>query len=243
MNYRGYPDLRAGGLTKHDIPTSMELYAGSDPVTYDRGVVGSTALEQFRSLGRNASGLIVPWNPEARGSVGAAYAVGTLTYSGAGADSDTVTINGHVLTEKTTPAAAADFAVGADATHTAANLAAVINANVDLYGGTASAAAGVLTFTAKSPGTGGNAITTTESGTATAWGAATLASGTDVTASLPEAKLIGFAAEPAAAGQSVPYWSGGCFNYARMIWPINIVDLVQMQAACDGSKLAVGRIL
>lgn len=244
-SYQGYPGMLARGLDVSQFPPQMELYAGDTPVTTDRGQVGSTAIEQFRSLGRNAAGLIVPWNPEARGAVGAAYATGTLTFSAAPTAADTVTVNGHVITavaNTVVPISASQYRIGTDATSAAINFVALISANVDLYGVTASNAAGVVTLTSKLPGTAGNAIATVESGTNTAFGAATLAGGTDVTAALPESVLIGFAGQPAAASGWVPYWNGGCFNYKRMIWPVNIVDLAQMQAACDGKTLTVGRV-
>lgn len=244
--YQGYPPMLAGGVGTHDFPVQMELYAGDMPVFTAHGVAGATALEQFRSLGRDASGLIVPWDPEARGTVGNAFATGTLTFStGAPTAADTVTINGVAITAVANGATptAHQYRVGTDITTAGDNIAACINADPATFLVTASNAGGVVTLTANAAGTGANAITTTESGTHTAFGAGTLAGGSDITAALPQSKLIGFAAQPCPASGNVPYFAGGNYNYRRMIWPLSITTLLQMQAACDRSVLMVDKVL
>lgn len=116
-------------------------------------------------------------------------ATGTITFAGVGDANDTVTIGGQVYTLKASPTNPFDVDIGADATGTAANLAAAINAGAGegtAYGTgtvansdvTASAALGVVTITARVPGTGGNSITLTKSGTDITVSSATLASGT-----------------------------------------------------------------
>jgi len=103
-------------------------------------------------------------------------ATGTLTLSGTGTAADTVTINGHLITMVASGAAGQQINVGASATATAQNLKTYINAH-PATGVVATGSAAVLTLTALVGGVAGNAITTTEVGTATAFGAATLTGG------------------------------------------------------------------
>lgn len=110
-----------------------------------------------------------------------------------GADTQTVTIGGVTYTLNTSLTNTANHVlIGADATAMAANLAAAINAGAGsgtTYGTgtvanpsvTASANAGVLTVTAKTPGAAGNSIAVAETLTNSAWagGATALAGGSD----------------------------------------------------------------
>lgn len=116
-------------------------------------------------------------------------ATGTITFADVGDANDTVTIGGQVYTLKAVPTNPFDVDIGADVTGTAANLAAAINAGAGAgtaYGTgtvansdvTATSALGVVTITARVPGTGGNSITLTKSGTDITVSGATLASGT-----------------------------------------------------------------
>lgn len=140
-----------------------------------------------------------PENPVGyRGLVEAGFAVssgggvkasGTVTFSGPGADGDTVTIAGQQYELVTGPVAAPyEVLIGASGAATAANLLNAINAGAGsgvAYGtGTlqnpqvsASAAGSVLTISARASGTGGNAITLAENGANTAVSGATLAGG------------------------------------------------------------------
>lgn len=108
-----------------------------------------------------------------------------------GANTQTVTINGQVYTFNTALTDTANnVLIGADATAMGDNLAAAINAGAGAgttYGTgtvanaavTATAALGVVTVTAITPGTGGNAVTISETLTNSAWagGATTLSGG------------------------------------------------------------------
>lgn len=117
---------------------------------------------------------------------------GALTITAiTGANTQTVTIDGHVYTYNTSLTNTADnVLIGASATTMAANLASAINAGAGsgtTYGAgtvahttvTATSALGVLTVTAKTPGSAGNSIATTETLTNGSWGAVTLAAGAD----------------------------------------------------------------
>ena len=88
-------------------------------------------------------------------------ATGTASFSTIVQD-NTVTIGGVTFTARTTPSATnpLQFALGADDTAAAANLAAAVNAYAPTNAlVTATSAAGVVTFRAVTSGTGGNAIT------------------------------------------------------------------------------------
>ena len=114
--------------------------------------------------------------------------VGTLTITTA-ANNDTVTIGDVTYTFKTAlstnPTVPYEVLIGASATTAATNLVAAINGTDGSYGsGTvhhplvrATNASGVVTVTARNAGSAGDAIATTETGAAIAWGGATLASG------------------------------------------------------------------
>lgn len=215
------------------------------------------AILQFQPLSMDANGRIVPWDASEFG-----YASGTVTLTGQPADAETITINGVVLTFKTTAAAAADVQIGATFQDTAANLAAVINGTPDsvndftsmpVYGVeplagtgvTATVSGGVVTLHSVVPGTAGNAVTTTEAAANLTVGAATLAGGaaeSDVVAKRP----IGIAAQPVAAvtpGAMLPYWRDGVFNHAALVWPAAVATLAQRKRAFAGTPIGVGMIL
>jgi len=103
--------------------------------------------------------------------VGGTQATNTITFSSF-VDADTITINGVVLTGKTTVVAASQFVIGASDTITAANLVYYLNngkSSVSSTFGappakiwgvvTASSAAGVVTLTAQETGAIGNLYT------------------------------------------------------------------------------------
>jgi len=97
--------------------------------------------------------------------VNAAQASGTVTFSGVGAASDTILINGVTFTAVASGATGNQWNVGASAALSASALASAINASVSsLISGyvTASAASGVVTITAVRPGINGNCMTLAE---------------------------------------------------------------------------------
>jgi hypothetical protein len=118
-------------------------------------------------------------------------AIGTLTSSGNPAAADTVTINSKVYTFETSLTNVdGHVKVGATAADTLVNLMHAINlvggvAGTDYAAATTahptvaavSTTSTTLLVRAKTGGTAGNALTTTESSTALAWGGATLAGG------------------------------------------------------------------
>jgi len=116
-------------------------------------------------------------------------ATGTLAFSGTGTDGDTITIGDQTYVLRAAPSLPYDVDIGGSAAATAANLVAAINAGAGegtTYGtGTlahpdVSAALDTanVDVTALVEGTAGNSIATTENGSGTSWGGATLSGGT-----------------------------------------------------------------
>lgn len=128
----------------------------------------------------------------------AVAAVGTLTSDATNvSDGDTVTIDTIVYRFKTTPVAAYDVKIGADAATSLANLKKAINstgnAGTEYFAGTlqhptvigTTLTSTTLVVQAKVWGVNGNAIATTETSSHLSFGAATLASGAG-----PDATII-----------------------------------------------------
>lgn len=153
-----------------------------------------------------------------------AAATGTLTAAANASNNETVTIGGVVYTFKTSVAANGEVKVGADANASMLNLARAINNSGGTAGAgqdymvaaahtTVSAAASTNTVvvTARTTGTAGNAIATTDTGAQLSWGAATLASGSDGSALVGTADLLaaendsGWTLVPTASGTDVIY--------------------------------------
>jgi hypothetical protein len=116
-------------------------------------------------------------------------ATGTLTFTGQPANGDTVTINGKAYTFQTILTNVdGNVFIGANLAATITNLAAAIELGAGSGTGyaaattlhpdvAATAGATTLVVTAKVTGTGGNAITTTETSANASWGGATLSGG------------------------------------------------------------------
>lgn len=159
--------------------------------------------------------------------LGGVRAVGTLTFTNTGNDTETITIDGKVYTlQATLTDADGNVHIGASAAATALNLVNAINGHGGTPGTdyansmrahptvTAREGAGdTVVVTAKKHGTAGNAIQTTETSTHCSWGAATLASGADAdnlnaNGTEPEGRdAIGICLEAvttAAAGKKIP---------------------------------------
>lgn len=132
----------------------------------------------------------------------AARAAAVLTTTGNAVADETVTLGARVYTWKADPVAANQVKVGANASESLDNLVAAINGAAGagtLYGvGTAAHALGtaaktsasVVTFTARTKGTAGNALASTETMTNATFGGATLAGGTNPTAAESIAAIV-----------------------------------------------------
>jgi hypothetical protein len=191
----------ADATNKHTLanPSSRTLLeivssdAGSQSVDFElvtAAVDGVTVPPKTVTVAAGATVYVGPF-PKSFYNQGAVAADGTLTSDGtAPANADTVTIDGHVYTYKTTLTGIADeVLIGASAAAALTNLKAAINGSSgagSTYGtGTvahATVTASTLTSTtllvvAQAAGTAGNALATTETSAHLAWGAATLAGG------------------------------------------------------------------
>lgn len=228
-----YPDLLAGGITSEGTFTPTEIFAGESDVVTDRGVAGTT-IAILEIVARADDGTIVPWNP----LTGAATIAGT--FSGVGTADDTITINGTVFVLKASAASALQVTIGGTATATATNFAAKVNANPEC-GVRATSSGAVVTLYAIDPGTPGNDIAISESGSSFSFaGAATaLAGGGFETENRP----VGIAAQGATVGEGIPYFTGGVFNHAALTWPATIDDFNERRAAFDRTNIQISKLL
>lgn len=104
----------------------------------------------------------------ASGTTGAGVkASGTITFTGTGTNSDTLTINGVLITLVSGTPSGSQVKIGASAAATAANLQAFLNASVNtsILQADYSTAGAVVTVTFKTVGTSGNSFTLAESST------------------------------------------------------------------------------
>lgn len=107
---------------------------------------------------------------------GAVAATGTVTFTGAGTDGDTLTVGDYTFTLRTVPVDDYDVEIGLDETETAGNAAAVITASLQVD---AVAALGVITVTAQTPGTSGNTIVLETDSSVVTLSGSTLTGGSD----------------------------------------------------------------
>lgn len=105
------------------------------------------------------------------------HAVGYVTFVGQPLNNDTFTLNGEVITFKTTPTLTHDVQIGTTLTATAQNFAAHVNAYPSLYDVAATGVAAIITLRAIAAGTAGNSIGMVVSGTDPDVSGATLAGG------------------------------------------------------------------
>lgn len=215
------------------------LLAGNDPElkpAYPFPLPNSVSYAQFSVVGLNAAGKLVM----ATEGVNPAAATGTLTFSGVGTANDTITIGGVVYTLVAAADAPYEVTIGGSVTASAANLVAVINgtddnetpAHPDV---SATSAVGVVTVTARQIGTVGNSIATTEAGSGTAFGAATMSGGTDQGG----VRAIGVLAHAATLGASGTanghVWYSGAFNQDALVWDASFDTDAKKEAAFRGA--------
>lgn len=107
-------------------------------------------------------------------------ASGTVTFSGNPSNNDTLTLNGVVITFKSSSPTGNQVLIGSTKEATAANLQLFLNqtTNASLTGANYSTAANILTIQYKTVGTGGNAYTLAESSSGITVSASTLTGGT-----------------------------------------------------------------
>jgi hypothetical protein len=167
--------------------------AGSQHVDFSlvtQTVDGVTVPPKTVTIAAGATVLVGPW-PANLYNQAAVAAEGTITSDGtAPADGDTVVIAGQTYTFKTTLTPTANqVLIGASAATALTHLAEAINAGAnggtDYASGTVAnayvtagtATSTTLTVTAKTAGTGGNSLATTETSAHLSWAGATLSGG------------------------------------------------------------------
>lgn len=238
-----------------DTITSAEvtLITGNEPavMTEDVLVAVSQTLEALTPVGFDDSGALAPATV---GGAAGVQASGVLTFSGTGTDADTVTIGTRTYTLKTAAASADQVKIGATAAETAANLTAAINGGAGsgtLYGtGTvphavvnARVTGAVVTVTAKAAGTAANSLGTTEAGTGTSFGAATLANGTAGTGVRAVGITVFKTVATASPVLGVALYRAGCFNPRALNWPSSFMNDDMKMNAFRGAPTPTNIIL
>jgi hypothetical protein len=237
-----YPNLLASGITDEGRFDPFDLFSGSGPHnTTQYQAADGQAIRQFEVCTLSAGGRLVPLAQSGD------YATGTITVGGQPADGETTSINGSAIAFVDADPAAGECLIGADTTETATNLRAVINADPDTYGVTASGSGTTVTLTANTIGTAGNAITLAEAVTDADFtvSGATL-SGANAAEDVPSGNAIAIAAQPvdaATPGNWVPVFISGGFNHEALLWPAGMGTLAQRRAAFTGSPIYVQQLL
>ena len=224
-----YVDPGRASFEVMDTYLQSFLLAGQDPVlkpAFGFPLANNTSFLQFSVVGLDNNGRLTL----ATLGTGEAAATGTLTFSGVGTATETVTIGGVVYTLRAAPTTiAGEVRIGASATETASNLAAAINAGAGAgtaYGSltpqhplvSAVAAAGVITLTSRQLGIVGNQVATTETSAVAAFGAATLIGGLDRSGVRPIGVLAQAAALGSTGAMNGQVWYSGCFNMGALVW-------------------------
>jgi hypothetical protein len=228
-----YPPYANAGMASFetgDNYLSKELFSGSTPlpVTENFSVASGDTFPAFSVCGLNAAGNLAMATSADDYTDGVA-ATGALTFSGAGTANDTVTIGARTYTLVAAPGAANEVLIGGSAAATAANLIAAINdtgvegtaygtgttENTDVVARADSTT--VVGLVARTAGTAGNAIATTESGTGTSFGAATLTGGR-AQVGVRAITILTAPVLDVGAVQSVAGFRAGCFNPAALNW-------------------------
>jgi hypothetical protein len=228
-----YPNLLAAGVTDEGTFTPFELFAGESTIVTSQGTVGTTSVPQFVPVVRNTDGTISAWSDT--------YASMTGTFSGAGTANDTITLHGVVFTLVAAATTSHQVTIGGTAAETAANFAAKADA---VSGETlmhAAAVGPVVTLSALTAGTAGNALAIAESGTSFSFtGAATTLAGGAVGAA---GVAIGISAQAGIVGGHIPYFTGGSFNWKAITWPASITTLEQARAVFDRTPIYIDKLL
>lgn len=229
-----------------DSYVSVDLFNAAipHPVSEDFAYGENTELSAYSVVGLTAAGNLAL---AIQGDAAAVAASGALTFSGTGTAADTITIGARVYTLAAAAGAANTVKIGATAAETAANLIAAINGAAGAgvtYGAGTVAHADVLAranadtivgLVAKVPGVAGNAIATTEAGTGTAFGAATLTGGLAPAGIDPIGVLITAISSGAGESGRAPVWRAGNFNPDALVWHGSFDTDAKKAAAFRGS--------
>lgn len=191
------------------------------------------------------------------GASSAVVATGQLTFSGTGTANDTVTIGSTTYTLKASVTTTAnEVKIGGTSAETAANLIAAINGGAgagSVYGSdtvahpdvTARADTSLIVgLAANVPGAAGNSIATTESGSNTSFGAATLTGGRD-SAGIRAVGLTVIAVTTPGSGakKGAPIYRGGCFNPNLINWPASYDTTAEKMRAFHGAQTPTNIVL
>lgn len=233
-----YADPGRASFEVMDTYLQNFLLAGNHPElkpAYSFPLPNDVSYAQFSVVGLSAGKLVL-----ATEGLDMAAATGTLTFSGVGTANDTITIGGVVYTLVAAAAAPYEVTIGGTVTASAANIVAVINgtdpnetpAHPDV---SATSAVGVVTLTARQAGVVGNSIATTESGSGTAFAAATM-SGGRAQGGVQAIGVLAHAASLGASGTGNGHvWYSGAFNMDALVWDASFDTDAKKEAAFRGA--------
>lgn len=242
-----YADPGVASFEQMDTYTQGFLLAGNHPElapAFGFPLANSSEFPQFAVLGLDPDGKLA-WATE--GSDDGVKATGALTLSGAGSADETITIGDRTYTLVAADPVEDEILIGGSTAATAANIIAAINGGEGAgttYGADTvphqevSARANsstVIGIVAHDAGVAGNAIATTETGAAMAFGAATLAGGLD-TGGVKARFVLAHAASLGASGSgNGQCFYQGCFNVAALVWHESFTTDAQKKAAFLGA--------
>lgn len=242
-----YADPGRASFETLDTHLQAFLLAGNHPQlapAYGYPLRNNANFAQYSVVGLDDDGYIAM---ATEGNASGVKATGALTFSGTGTAADTITIGSRVYTLVAADPAEDEVLIGGTAAATAANLLAAINGadgagttygegTVPHQDVTARANSSVIVgLVAHDAGVAGNAIATTETGTGTSFGAATLTGGLDdggVKASFVLAHAASLGASGTGNGQC---WYQGNFNSDALVWHESFTTDAQKASAFRGA--------
>lgn len=171
------------------VSKQTDLFGNADTADKYREFVPNLLADLASALGGCEAASIIA---RMENGTNTTKASGTITYTGLPIANETITIGGKVLTYKAASGNENEITIGADATATAVNTAAIINANSALKGLVlATSVEGVVTVACTVPGRIGNIITLAEAATNTAVSGTTLTGATATQQVAPITYVLG----------------------------------------------------
>ncbi len=247
----GVPQQWDDTITGADIG----LITGNEPAVMTQDVLfaASQTIPALTPVGPGPDKLWVPATDDVAPGV---QATGQLTFSGTGTAEDGITIGSVTYTLKAAPTTGAnEVKIGATAAETAANLLAAVNRAAGagtLYGSNTvehpdvyarADTTTIVGIVAKNAGIAGNSIATTETGTGTSFGSATLTNGRAAIGVKAAGITIVAVTTGVSPTKGAPVYRAGCYNPDRLNWPATFDSLAKKFAAFEGAPTPTNIIM